>query len=343
MSAWHSVTPLPPGVQIGATGSRLLAALVEVGPVWLLVGLAVLFGAGLEGRGTLAVVSCLLGLGWAVFVWSWRATKAAGPGMRLDSLQIVGCGDGGPIGWRRVLLRSLVFAALSVTGVGLVLMLIAMGRHPHRQGWHDLVVDAVVIKELPPQTVIPSSLSTPATVPTPVTVVAAEPTLVSMPALQPSILHPSALQSSALQPSELQPSGLSPLPSVAEISPVSAEPTTEHAWWLRLDDGRDIGIDDGLVLLGRNPQPRVGEEDALLIKVVDKGRTVSKSHLAIGLDRHGLFVVDRGSTNGTTVTAPDGSRWPCPPGDQIALPAGAVISFGDHRLQVCQTRFTTSH
>lgn len=331
LSAWRSATPLPPGVQIGATGSRLLAALVEVGPVWLLVGFALLFGIGLEGRGLLAVLSCVLGLGWALFVWSWRATKAAGPGMRLDSLQIVGCVDGQPIGWRRVLLRSLVFAALSLTGVGLIVMLIAMGRHPHRQGWHDLVVAAVVIKELPPPPVIPTSTSTPTTVPTSDTVLM--PAIVPAASAEPTVVSP-------LTPRvhEQLPTPISAIPPATEVSALPAESTLEHAWWLRLDDGRDIGIDDGLVLLGRNPQPRAGEEDALLIKVVDKGRTVSKCHLAIGLDRRGLFVVDRGSTNGTTVTTPDGTRRPCPPGDQIALAGGSVVSFGDHRLQVRRTR-----
>ena len=48
-----------------------------------------------------------------------------------------------------------------------------------------------------------------------------------------------------------------------------------------LDDGRRITV-DGLVLLGRNPQPQPGEEDAQLIKLADETRTVSKSHLAIG-------------------------------------------------------------
>lgn len=317
MAAGRSATPLPPGVQIGATGSRLLAALVEVGPVWLLTGLTLLFATGLDGRGLLAIVSGVLCLGWAVFVWSWRATRAAGPGMRLDSLQIVGCADGQPIGWRRVLLRSLVFAGLSATGIGLVAMLIAMGRHPNRQGWHDLAVAAVVIKELPPPPAIPA--------------VAAEPTLVT-----PLVTPPPTPGLPTPEPFSV-PSPAAVAPST-EVAPPPMEPAPVHAWWLRLDDGRDIGIDDGLVLLGRNPQPRVGEEDALLIKVVDKGRTVSKSHLAIGLDTRGLYVVDRGSTNGTTVIAPDGTRQPCPPGDEIALVGGSVISFGDHRLQVRRTR-----
>ena len=102
---------------------------------------------------------------------------------------------------------------------------------------------------------------------------------------------------------------------------------------MRLDDGRDIGV-GGLVLLGRNPQPRVGEEDATLIKVSDDGRTVSKSHLAVGVDAGGLYVMDRGSTNGTTVTDAEGGQRICPPGDLIDVPSGSVISFGDHWLEV---------
>jgi pSer/pThr/pTyr-binding forkhead associated (FHA) protein len=40
-----------------------------------------------------------------------------------------------------------------------------------------------------------------------------------------------------------------------------------------------------------------------LIKVADETRTVSKSHLALGVDGNGMYVIDRGSTNGSTVTA----------------------------------------
>jgi hypothetical protein len=83
--------------------------------------------------------------------------------------------------------------------------------------------------------------------------------------------------------------------SVAPRSPYLQE------WSILLDDGRRLAL-DGLILLGRNPQPNAGEEDAQLIKIADETRTVSKSHLAIGLDAGGVYVVDRGSTNGSTVS-----------------------------------------
>jgi predicted component of type VI protein secretion system len=100
-----------------------------------------------------------------------------------------------------------------------------------------------------------------------------------------------------------------------------------------LDDGREISI-DSLVLLGRNPQPQPGEEDAHLIKVADQSRTVSKSHLAIGLDAGGLFVVDRGSTNGSTVTTPEGVSTRCRTGDIVYVTDNSIISIGDHWLKI---------
>ena len=93
----------------------------------------------------------------------------------------------------------------------------------------------------------------------------------------------------------------------APSAPPAAEPAPENLdWHAVLDDGRRLVVDH-LVLLGRNPQPAPGEEDAELIKIADETRTVSKLHLAIGVDPAGLYVVDRGSTNGSTVTTPGGA------------------------------------
>src|SRR4029453_9877439 len=62
-------------------------------------------------------------------------------------LQLVGFLDGRPIGPARVFIRALVFWALYITGIGLLIMLIMMVRHPRKQGWHDLAVTSVMIKE----------------------------------------------------------------------------------------------------------------------------------------------------------------------------------------------------
>jgi pSer/pThr/pTyr-binding forkhead associated (FHA) protein len=100
-----------------------------------------------------------------------------------------------------------------------------------------------------------------------------------------------------------------------------------------LDDGRELSL-TGLVLLGRNPQPQPGEEDAQLIKIADETRTVSKSHLAISVDSGGVFVVDRGSTNGSTVTTSSGISTRCAAGEVVRVAEGSIVSMGDHWLEI---------
>ncbi len=373
----RTTTGLPPGVLAGPTVPRLLAALVEVGPVWLLVGLALLFALVLNGSVLVVVLCLVVALAWGVLIWAQRAARAAGPGMRLQSLQVVGLSDGRPLGWGRVLLRWLVFAGLTVTVVGLVAMLIVLTRHPRRQGWHDLAANAVVIKERPlapprpkaavartarpkpgatasaPPAAKKSSPRPPAATDKPATKTTAQPAPVpgapgeSTEAEQTVVVaeaeggQGSAATGAAAAAAttdqnqatdETDVDGASEAES-ADAGGGPAESVVLAEWMLRLDDGRNVAV-EGLVLLGRNPQPRVGEEDATLIKVSDETRTVSKSHLAVGVDVTGLYVMDRGSTNGTMVTAPDGGQRPCPPGDLVDVPGGSVISFGDHWLEV---------
>jgi hypothetical protein len=114
-----------------------------------------------------------------------------------------------------------------------------------------------------------------------------------------------------------------------------AAPPPEYIqdWSILLDDGRRIAL-DGLVLLGRNPQPKAGEEDAQLIKIADETRTVSKSHLAVGVDGDGVYVVDRGSTNGSTVSTTNGLSTRCKAGELVRVGEGAIVSIGDHWLEI---------
>lgn len=103
-------------------------------------------------------------------------------------------------------------------------------------------------------------------------------------------------------------------------------------WQLRLDDGRMVTV-DGLVLIGRSPQPRDGEQ-AQLVQAGVESRMVSKTHLAVGLDHRGLYVMDRGSTNGTAIANAGGQFEPCAPGDPVRVREGQIVSFGDRYLEV---------
>lgn len=105
-----------------------------------------------------------------------------------------------------------------------------------------------------------------------------------------------------------------------------------QGWQLRLDDGRLVTV-DGLVLIGRNPQPQASEQ-AQLVQAGVESRMVSKTHVAVGLDHRGLYVMDRGSTNGTAIANAGGQFEPCAPGDPVRVREGQIVSFGDRYLEV---------
>lgn len=365
-------TGLPPGVRVGPLGRRLLAHLIDGIVPAVLTGLVLQRRDGVQ---TIDVVAYVLLAVWGLVVWGMFATRAAGPGMRLMKLQLVGFSDGRPIGWGRFFVRALVLGLLSATGIGLLLMLVFLLAHPRYQGWHDRSVNAVVIVQrmLPPRTRRPATATAPELDAQP-----GDGQAESRPVQKAAAGSPDARQAESrpLTPSAGSPGvdplagavpasalpmapsgvevGMSPLaPGVVAAGPVPAgdapsQPTVADRpaaavqraapaplarWTAVLDDGRELPV-TGLVLLGRNPQPRPGEEGAALVKLADETRTVSKSHLALDVDGDGLVVVDRGSTNGSTVTTTAGVTTPCESGQPVHAPEGAIVSMGDHWFAV---------
>lgn len=378
-------TGLPPGVEVGSLGRRVAAYLIEaiVPAIVAVVLITMLPGASGAVRGVLSIVGALVSVAWALTIWYLLAERAAGPGMRLMKLQLVGFYDGRPIGWVRVLLRALVFAGLAITGVGLVVMLVFLVLHPRKQGWHDLVAKTVVIRErvlaAPVSRASVAQQATFAPEPSPALSGGPGPSRGQDPAMRqapatygpapryspvpgaydqgpppigpppgvgdppqadqprpPAPLAPPVAPAGATPgpPSAPEPSAGQNRPLSTPSAPPAAEPTPATLEWSAvLDDGRRLVVDH-LVLLGRNPQPSPGEEDAELIKVADDTRTVSKLHLAVGVDPAGLYVVDRGSTNGSTVTTPNGATRRCAPGEVVYVSAGSIVSMGEHWLEV---------
>ena len=414
-------TGLPPGVEVGPLGKRFVAFLINLS-VPVVVDIALIFllpnttGAL---RVTLAVLGAVISIGWLVVIWYTLAIRAASPGLRAMKLQVVGFLDGRPIGPGRVFVRALVFWALYITGIGLLIMLIMMLRHPRKQGWHDLAVTSVMIKERvlapPVQPARAASrraglsgtgrhqvaataerrwLADTAELCTSGGLRACWQSCATRPAdpaawhgaggLRSSVRHccpaggvgfavrrqrvrvavPGRAIRTAIRTSPTsQPSGGELYPpgqqagersQSAQGSPSGASAAYEDAavvggfsdqsaaapgssyvqdWSILLDDGRRIPL-EGLVLLGRNPQPKAGEEDAQLIKIADETRTVSKSHLAVGVDAGGVYVVDRGSTNGSTVSTTNGMSSRCRAGEMVRVGDGAIVSIGDHWLEI---------
>ena len=320
-------TGLPSGVTVGPLRRRLAAHLIDLVVPAALLG--VVWGtSGVDGFQAVDVVALVLLAVWILVVWWMFATRAAGPGMRLMKLQLVGFSNGRPIGWGRFLVRALVLGLVSVTGLGLVLLLLFLLRHPRYQGWHDQAADSVVIVErmLAPRSEHPTAqhAASPGP-PEPVAEPGPSNAPVPAPAVEPINAGPVPASAAAVTSPE-------PSPPRPERAPDPAP--AARTWVAVLDDGREVPV-HGLVVLGRNPRTRPGEESAELVKLADETRTVSKSHLALNLDSAGrLLVADRSSTNGSTLTTADGVTTACVPEQAVRVAEGSVISMGDHWLTV---------
>ena len=401
-------TGLPPGVEVGPLGKRFAAYLINIS-VPVLVGVVLLLmlpGSSGALRTTLLVIAAAVIVGWIVLMWYLLGIRAASPGLRAMKLQLVGFLDGRPIGWGRVIIRSLVFWALYVTGIGLLIMLIMELRHPRKQGWHDLAATAVMIKErvlappvqptraaasaqqgpaarvgngsiqpqpngaraggspgyaggeaygspsspVPPGqlTPPPGQLTSPSGYPTGAASSGPAPYApAGAPQGGPGAAHEGSSYATPYPGAShgpQQPYGSSgemayeraQQSAAGDVEDQTAVAPQAHyvpEWSILLDDGRRIAL-DGLILLGRNPQPKAGEEDAQLIKIADETRTVSKSHLAVGVDAGGVYVIDRGSTNGSTVSTTNGMSARCKAGEMVRVDEGAIVSIGDHWLEI---------
>lgn len=336
----NRVTGLPPGVEVGPLGARLVAQVVDLVVPAVALALLIAVVPGLAGAGgvLLGLFASLLLIGWLLVTWRMFALQAAGPGMRLMRLQLVGFTDGRPIGWARFLARQAFLLALALSVVGLVIMVVMLVRHPRHQGWPDQAANSVVIAQRALAPAPPRSASAPGQRGEGERTEAPSPTAAPQVGAQFVAPQSPAAHAEAAQVDAPQSGG--PRVETAQVEAVHQQPPEQAAtgapraaWSAALDDGRVLAV-EGLVLIGRNPQPQPGEEDALLVKIADETRTVSKSHLALGVDDAGLFVIDRGSTNGSVVTTLDGTSVRCAPGQVVSVEEGAIVSLGDHWLEI---------
>jgi hypothetical protein len=126
------------------------------------------------------------------------------------------------------------------------------------------------------------------------------------------------------------------LPAMGQVAPsdpaeaAPAAQSTSRA--LLVVDGRVSGAIGEGVVIGRNPTP-TGSERA--VSVADLQRQISKVHLALQMDESGrVWVVDRQSTNGSTITRADGATEPLNPAKPVELTLGDVVQFGSHTVAV---------
>jgi pSer/pThr/pTyr-binding forkhead associated (FHA) protein len=101
-----------------------------------------------------------------------------------------------------------------------------------------------------------------------------------------------------------------------------------------LTDGTDRIEVASTVLLGRRPRPRPSEEVGAVVHLADPTRSVSSTHALLSWDGETLWLVDRGSTNGSWVVRADGEREHARAGVAIAAPAGSTVQLGNRSFRV---------
>ena len=90
----------------------------------------------------------------------------------------------------------------------------------------------------------------------------------------------------------------------------------------------------GRVLLGRRPSPAAGEEYDAVLVIVDEGKTVSKTHLELSVDRDRIMVTDLGSGNGTVIETPGEQPVRCVRGVPHPVPRGSRLVLGRQFLMI---------
>ena len=109
-------------------------------------------------------------------------------------------------------------------------------------------------------------------------------------------------------------------------APVNSAPVLAVLMW---DDGSPMAVYERTVC-GRNPPQ---EDGAVARALRDETLSLSKTHFEIGGDRAGAWIIDRFSTNGTTLVR-DGERVGLAAGLPTTLRAGDRLEFGDRSAVV---------
>jgi hypothetical protein len=106
-----------------------------------------------------------------------------------------------------------------------------------------------------------------------------------------------------------------------------------RAWSVVFDDGRDVGIREVGVVVGRDPAPPSSHPAAEPFPVEDPYKSVSKTHAVLAVESGMLWITDLHSTNGTRVTNDVGEATLCPPGVPMPVGAGWAISMGEFTVR----------
>jgi len=347
-------------------GRRFAAGLLDIGAWCVVGGWALVLGAQ---RSSLVLLELGIGLTGALVLAQWILHGQRGwtLGRLAVGVRTVDVETREPIGMPRVLLRALVIAAgalVALVGALVVLCSPFVDRTGRNRGWHDRAARDEVLDVRasapspyavePPR---PSRTAEPARRPD--RVPAAVPLWANASPPGPRVVGdggPPSLVLAPLSPHRSGPDldtrampvlrpgfgyGLDPELELTRAvqAPLPPEPEPEPdrpGAEFELSDGRTVWI-ERTALVGRNPGSAVSVQ---LVRVGDPTRSVSKTHLQIGVEPSGVWVADRGSTNGTLVTLPDGAQVVCRVDQRVRLRVGSTVVFGDSSMRLVRLPVT---
>jgi hypothetical protein len=107
-------------------------------------------------------------------------------------------------------------------------------------------------------------------------------------------------------------------------------------WSLETEAGDHIALTGSTALLGRNPEPSGEDDAAQLVKLIDPGKTVSKTHARIDLGGDTWTITDLHSTNGVTLTTEDGAEHEVEA--NVPTPLSERFQLGDFVLRISQSK-----
>ena len=114
-----------------------------------------------------------------------------------------------------------------------------------------------------------------------------------------------------------------------------APPPRLPRWRVTFDTGEELGV-EGLVLVGRRPEPRSGEPVHTLLALTSSDMSLSKTHAQFQVVPDGaLVVMDRGSTNGSVLVR-GGLYKKLEGGRPATLKHGDRVRFGDREMTVAR-------
>lgn len=124
-----------------------------------------------------------------------------------------------------------------------------------------------------------------------------------------------------------------PWPVAPAEPPAGAPEVGPAVWELRFTTGEVVTV-SGSGLVGRRPMPQPGERFAHLVQIVDRGLSVSKTHIEFGEHEGQLWIADRFSSNGTVVRRPGEEGVRCEPGRRMLVPRGSRVDIGEQSFTV---------